>query len=275
MKKYFFIILCFIVGSNLIAKDTLALQQDIEQLRHVMKDSIQQIGKRVDNGAETLKIAKEYAGSADKMISNFYGFLGVIATILGISLFAVYRRSLNKFNQVLEKKFAEQQKEIDRVLSTEKSSIYIKDNAHIMVIHKDSHDQSSGEFKKLEETIFNEFENPSHISANDLNELTDKLAEFVKIDAPLKIILMNDDLFSDLETQKIREKWEFTAASKDIINGSFDLLKTNEVGLVLFGRTYLDAFKLPYLAFSNQPYSTYTNVNNLLKYMMVAKKIKP
>ena len=265
MKKYITFILSFMFILSLQAQDTPVSQKEFNLFRTAVQDSIRQIGERVDNGAETLDIAKEYSESADKLQSIFLAFLGLL--LAAVALFAglgIYKHF--KIN----KKIAEYERELDRLLRTENETILLKRNAGILILHKGPQNKDDTAFKTLEKSIVNQYDHAIHASLENLTDFKMDIFSnkgFNKNYQP-KVVVLNDDLFAEFVNDKGFVKEENKKTVKDFL---YKLEKEN-IGLVLFGNTKLKDFNHPYLAFANQPYSVYANLNNLLKYMQATKK---
>lgn len=252
-----------------------AHQKTVDSFQKAMQDSIQQIGKRVDNGAETLAISKEYAEKADKTFNNFFNIIiwgtGILAFFGVLSLWAIYKLSISRYKRMLDERLAESQKEFRRMLKTENETIFLKENADILILlHKGSQDKDDPAFKTLEKSIVNNYKNTKHASLASLKDFQVDVFSKNRITASHqpKVIVLDDALFAEFKNEgKIPE------GQPDLI-AFFQKLEDNKIGLCLFGRTELRGFNLSYIAFANQAYSVYANLNNLLKYMRVAENIE-
>ncbi len=275
MKKIFVLTLSVFASFTILGQDNSFLKkEDFNQFQQTIQDSIQQIGRRVDNASEVLNVSKKYVESADKLHSSFISMVDILWAIFMFIAGGIVVTLINLWQKKYEDKINATIKnhttQLNRLIKTEEKSIYIKENASILVVHKGSHSHNSLKFKTLENTILSEFKGAKHTSVENFKELNKELNQNSFSQHPLKIILLTDDLFNDLKDNK----GFFPTNAKSTLNKTFDIMKKNNMGIILFGRTHLDEFNLPFVAFSNQPYSTYTNVNNLLKYMMVALNIK-
>jgi len=129
-------------------------KKDLEE----MKERIEQIDKKVDNGNETLKAAKEYSENADKLTDRFLAIIALFLAILaaaGIASFiAAYRNAVKRYEGVLKKEFEEYKVEIRSMLEGERQKQAIFDNTKILVISK-REDEENQPHKMLEKKFGN------------------------------------------------------------------------------------------------------------------------
>ncbi|MFZ1514997.1 MAG: hypothetical protein WAT21_06330 [Saprospiraceae bacterium] len=274
MKYYiaFSFLIAFI--NNIQAKDPGVNQKVFQEFRTEIKDSLHQIGNRIDNGNETLKISREYSEKADKLSDSFITMLEVIYGVAGFLLSAVvailYSLLKSKFQNSLANKINEYENEMERVAKTEKETIFLKENSGILILHKSTHEKEDAAFRTLEKSIRHNYKHAVHHSLENLNNFEFELFYHKGIDenCPIKVIVLDDELFNEF---KVEDKVDI---NNSVLKSFFDKLEIHRIGLVLFGQTQLREAKLSYLSFANQPYSVYANLNHLLKYIRVAEEIR-
>lgn len=284
MKKIALIIFSsLILLSNSISQDddkTKVDKQNVTQKEFVdykasINDSIKQIGKRVDNAAETLKIAKEYSKSADGLVSLFFTIFGTLLAVLGGGLIVLYFRTTSRYKKTLKNQYKNYKEKVDRLINNEVNTLKIKKNAKLLFLYKKNENvEKNIEFNALQNTIFKEFpnENITKSYTNDISMISDSnYTGFLSNESELKVLIMNDDLFNGLtDDNGFVDDGESNKKVKNFLKS----LEESKVGLTLFGKTRLHEFEHSYKAYANEPYSVYANLNNLLKYMFVAKKVK-
>ncbi len=257
------------------------LRKEFKEFRKSIKDSIAQIEKKVKLSEETLKAAKEYSENATNLTNLYLTIIGAILAISGILLGGIlaflYQYIKSRYEKRLEKNLEKYEKQIDRLIRTEEKTIYIKENAYILFVHKTNLHEEENELTKLQKVVFQEFENKDEIKVSSFEALMQnhRFKKFLERNSPAKAIVLNDDLFIDLSGDggQIRNK-EYSDDSKRIVENLFSLLNSKKIGLMLFGNAGFRSFNvhLKYKGFSNEPYTIYNNLNVLLKYMYVVNK---
>ncbi len=242
-----------------------AVNKSLENFESTLLDSLRQIGERVNNGAITLDIAKAYSDKADKTYNNFFNIItwgiGILA-FLGLgSLWAIYEWIFIRYKKVLNERLREAEKTLRRILETEDETIFLKENSGILILDKDHN--SAQAFQTLKKSILKNFTNAKEAKLSSLDEFEFDIFSKNSITSnnKLKVVVLNDRLLEE---------------SKEIQKAFLNKLIIHKVGLVLFGQIRLSDIEpdYHYLAFANQPYSVYANLNHLLKYMRIAENIE-
>ena len=267
MKIIFLNIAILLMLSPLYSQNKPVLHTELDSIVNEMKDSISQINKRVNNADETYEIAKKYSETADKLINLYFTIFGGIFVLFGGSLIGFYFWTTRRYKKILEKQYIVFKKEVIRLLKTERDTKAIKKNAKLLFLFKKDMLDSNIEFNEMLNTILKEFESKNILKAytNDVSQIDDEnYKSFLTDKTPLKVVITNDQLFEGLSEEEVKSK-----ASK-----LFTILNEKSIGFALFGNKRFGKTSHKYKAYSNEPYSFYTNLNNLLKYMVVAKDIK-
>ena len=195
----------------------------------------------------------------------------------------VYKEQIKKdlskeFNEKLKTNLAALQLDfekartsINRIMRTEENTIYIKEQARILFLYKSGTKLSHNNLSILQRLIKNEF---SHTGDLEIRQLSDALHpafnEFLSAKDPLKIVVMDDQLFEEYKT-----KDGYSAEGSSAMQHFFDQLNQNETVFFNVGRSQLREFEITYKGYANEAYSAYSNINNVLKYMMAGKNLLP
>ncbi|MEL6853227.1 MAG: hypothetical protein AAFP92_32245, partial [Bacteroidota bacterium] len=237
-----------------------------------IQEKLQALRKEIKNGKDALEISERYSNKADGLVSLFLGLFGLILTLasvfLGFFLKSLFDRKTERMERDLQNQLQESIETFRRITSTEKESIFIKKNARILAV---SGEDASPDLLAIQLALSNF--NTEKLSISSLPDLLNSriFREFMESDAPLRVMLVGDELFSETYNGQAGSDnlAELDMAAKRV----FSLIETQEIGLVNFGRMKMPK-SIHYQAFSNSPYSAYTNLNSLLKYMLATKEIE-
>ncbi len=261
MKAYNFLFFALLFAWPLFAQEQAVSQKEFQEFQETMQDSFRKINTQVANGKETLEIAKSYAENADKHLNFFFYFSSFILAILALFAgFEIYK------NFEINKTVKKYEKEFERLLMTENETLFIKKESAILLLGKK--DDSNKAFSHISDAVFKGYSHVRPIYLTSIDEFAPSLFNKYGVgDKSLKVVVVNDSLFSNLTDPDGSVRKE----SKQNVEYFLSKLKGEQIGLVLFGKTRLSEFNYPNLAFANQPYSVYANLNNLLKYMWAVK----
>jgi len=256
------------------------------------KKDLQELEQRVEKKMEKSQAeTKDYIANSDTLEDRFFGMVdilwGIAGLLLGGLIAMIYQATKQQFMLKQEQKYAKFTDQIDRIVETEANTMYLKEAAYIMVVHKvpKPGNGKNVPLVAIEKLIFSEYQKRDYVIFDQLDDWkkTKKFQQIIKDNDDLLVIVMNDDLFIGLqegyEDDKGNKKKRFTTEGEAIVKPFFDMLAEKKIGFFNVGRTDFrdvkEKGKNYYLGYSNEAYSAYSNINNLLKYMMYAKDIKP
>ena len=233
------------------------LQQDVETLQkqnkeqndiiRSLKDSISHVKNNAQKAEEVYQTAKEIYEIKDIFITWLIPLLLTIASLLGIGYWTkLWVSKLTKSNM----------KEIKRLATNERWGIDLREKAFILIINKEGSTLQSNVDK-----ITKTFNNREIININNLKK--DELERILK-DKNIKI--NKDELTIFIIDDNIDEMFPNDEEKKAFIN----FLNKNNIGILLYGKGQLPDYELK--GFANNPYSLYTNLMNLLKYISLFRK---
>ncbi len=271
--------LCFALAGYTQVSD-----KEFEDFKEKTEEQLESIKEKVENSGKT---TKDYIDSTDKLSDRFFGMVdilyGVAGLLLGGLIVATFQflqekyklkkeREHEQFVKKQDEKYEALQKQLDRLAKREEKTIYIEENTVFLFIHKDENAQSYARLSEFH-GLLREYRNKAATYFTHLedwkNDSTFKT--FMGNSSRLKVVIMSDDLFDDLS-----ENGNFTAEGKKQVMSFMAELKYKKVGFFNLGGTRFPKENKPtYIAFANELYSAYVNMNNLLKFIMTAEDIRP
>ncbi len=252
----------------------------------VTKQDLEALEQRVEQKMEKSQAETQaYVNRSDTLNNRFIDMVsvlwGVAGLLLGGLIAMMYQAAKQRFMLRQESKYAQFTEQIDRLTETEANTMYLKSNAYVLFVHKDANFDKFDPFLNLRKLIMSEYAYADYVIFNEMKDwqTTAHFQQVIGNPNKLVLVVMNDDLLNDLkvkENGKLTD--QFTEEGKAILQPFFQALVDKKVGFFNVGRSYVKGFYPRignhYLGYSNEAYTAYSNINNLLKYMMYAKGIK-
>jgi len=217
-------------------------------------------------GVSTFLITKSEINQKKKEIDDLFD-----------SKFAAYEERFQRGLVNVNKNAKKDVKSLKRLFITERSTIMAKEQARLLFILKENgNNKPITDFRKMIEAEFLEGSEIAPVKAFDHIENTPEFNRMVKSNdgEGLNLIIMNDDLFQEIGAEKEGPYLKLNQLGEKKALPFINKLKDNNIGLAIYGKLGLKDYNIPLVAYSNERYSLYSNVNNLLKYMAALKNAK-
>jgi len=232
-------------------------------LRHVdsVNLELKTIKKEVDLGNKALEVSELYSAKADELVDKTLSSLGIIIGLtgfglgVGITYFAGFY--LNRKKSELDRQYLSYKEKVDRLIQTEGETIDLKKSSKVYFVSR----VHSNALSHLQAIIKKEYGNNQYLNKS----FAEAIAVIQQEDYLYKVIIIDDKELPATAYDANNEGWMK-------IKENIQALISNDIGMIIYSNMRIPDMGMKYSGFASKPYSFYTNLNNLIKFMWIDKK---